>query len=443
MLDIKNFASAVSEIAEQRGIPQEKIFEVIAEAIASAYKKEYGRKKQKIAAKLDPKTGQVYFWQIKEVVDKDSILTEEELAELKERGADNAPKNEDDADAFGEKIRFNPERHIILEEAQEIDKEIKVGEELKIPLESKDDFGRIAAQTAKQVILQKIKEVEKDEAFKEFKDREGEVVSGIVQRIEQTATFFDIGRISGILPQKEQMPNEKLRTGQRLKLFVLKTEQTSKGPLVVLSRIYPKLISKLFELEVPEISANQVIIKSVAREPGSRSKIAVTATEDGIDPIGALVGQRGTRILAVINELGGEKIDVILWDEKPEKFISNAMSPAKILEVKVLPRNKAQAIIPEEQLSLAIGKEGQNVRLAAKLTGWKIDVRSAEQLERERKEGKIADAEETEKATEEIAIIKTPVAEPIIPTETPKKAKKEKVIKEPKEKKLKKTKKEE
>ncbi len=388
-MDLKTLTSAVLEIAEERGISQEKIIEVIAEAVASAYKKEYGRKKQRIKAELDPKSGALKFWQIKQVVDKSMLLSEEEIEELKtKKEAGEEPTKNPEGGAEEEKVRFNPERHAMLDEAKKIDAKVKIGEDLQIPLETKAEFGRIAAQTAKQVILQKIKELEKEETFKEFKEKEGEIVSGIVQRVEPNVVFLDIGRTSGVLPRKEQVPGEFYRPGQRLKLFVLSTEQTPKGAQVILSRVYPKLISKLFELEVPEISAKQVEIKSIAREPGSRSKVAVAALEEGIDPIGSLVGQRGTRILAVTNELGSEKIDVIEWDESSEKYIANALSPAKVLEVKILLKNKAQAIIPDDQLSLAIGKEGQNVRLAAKLTGWKIDVRSVEQAEQEAKDKK-------------------------------------------------------
>jgi N utilization substance protein A len=417
-MDLKSFSSAIAEIAEERGIPEDKIYDIISEAIASAYKKEYGKKKQKIVAKLEKKTGELLFWQVKQVVTPEMLLTDEEIQELKNRRseAEQRPISDEELEAGeGEerKIRFNPERHILLEEAVKIEPDIKVGEELKIPLETKEDFGRIAAQTAKQVILQKIREVEKEEAYKEFSDREGEVVSGIVQRVEKNAIFLDIGRASGILPHKEQIFVETYRPGQRLKLFVLKTETTPKGPLVVLSRIYPKLISKLFELEVPEIGAKQVIVRAIAREAGSRSKVAVSAEEEGIDPIGALVGQRGTRINAVINELGGEKIDVILWDEKPEKFLANALSPAKVLEVRVLPKNRAQVIIPDDQLSLAIGKEGQNVRLAAKLTGWKIDVRSLSQFEEDKKEGRVPFNED-----EEAAKVETSAESAAEPTET-------------------------
>ncbi|MDP2950897.1 MAG: transcription termination factor NusA, partial [bacterium] len=345
-MDLKNLTSAILEIAEERGIPEQKIIDVIEEAIASAYKKEYGKKKQKVKAQLDQKTGELQFWQVKEVVEPSMLYTEEELATLKEQPSTERTEAETEEGQI-EKIRFNPDRHILLSEALEINKEAKINEEVLIALEAKADFGRIAAQTAKQVILQKIKELEKEETFKEFKDKEGEIVSGIVQRIEPNVIFIDIGRTAGVLPKKEQIPNEVYKAGQRLKLFVLEAEQSSRGAQVVLSRAYPKIISKLFELEVPEIAAQQVEIKGIAREAGSRSKVAVAGLEEGIDPIGALVGQRGTRILAVINEINGEKIDVIEWSDDPKKFIANALSPAKVMEIKVMPRNKAQAIIQD------------------------------------------------------------------------------------------------
>jgi len=375
-MDLKILTSAIMEIAEERGISQENVIKIIAEAIASAYKKEYGKKRQKIIAKLNSKTGDVKFWQVKQVVDQDMILSEQEIEESREKGKSAFDENNIDE----VKLHFNPERHIMIEEAKEIDSQIKLNDELEIPLESKEEFGRIATQTAKQVILQKIKEAEREEILKEYKSKEGEIVSGIIQRIEPDSIYLDIGKTSGILPKTEQIPKEFYRPGQRLKTYILKVEESAKGPVIYLSRIYPKLISKLFELEAPEVSAKQVIIKSIAREPGSRTKMAVTATEEGIDPIGSMVGQRGTRILAVINELGGEKIDIIEWAEKPEQYIINSLSPAKIAEVKIMPKSKAIAFVPDDQLSLAIGKNGQNVRLAAKLTGWKIDVRSLSQV---------------------------------------------------------------
>ncbi len=374
-MELKNFTSAIAQIAEEKGIPSERVIETIEMAIAAAYKKDYGKKGQIIKAKLDPKTGQVKFWQVKQVVTKDMIYSEEELEQLKEKKASGEEGEEE------KKIRFNPEKHIMLEEAKKINPKIKAGEDLEQTLETRGDYGRIAAQTAKQVILQRIREAERDVIFSEYKSKEGEIISGIVQRVEGRTVFIDIGKTLGILPREEQVYGEFYRPGQRLKVFVMKVEETPKGPVIFLSRAYPKIISKLFELEVPEVSAGTVEIKSVAREAGSRSKIAVASTAEGVDPIGSMVGQRGTRVTAVINELGGEKIDIIEWKEKPEEYIANALSPAKVLEVKQLPKNKALAVVPEDQLSLAIGKDGQNVRLAAKLTGWKIDVRSPESSE--------------------------------------------------------------
>jgi len=369
-MDIKSFASAIAQIAEEKGISSEKVWESLEVAITAAYKKEYGRKGQIIRCKLDPRTAELHFWQIKLVVDEEMIYTEKELEEKKEI-------KEETVEA--KKVRFNPEKHIMVEEARKIKPGIKGGEELEIPLESKSDFGRIATQTAKQVILQKIREAERESILEEYKAKEGEIISGIVQRVEGRNVFFDIGKSLGVLTKEEQVPGEFYRPGQRLRLFLLKVEEGPKGPIIFLSRSYPRLVSKLFELEVPEISAGQVEIKSIAREPGSRTKIAVTSKVEGIDPIGAAVGQRGTRVQAVINELGGEKIDIIEYSEEPEKYIANALSPAKVLEVRIEPtKDKALTIVSEDQLSLAIGKDGQNVRLAAKLTGWKIDVRPPE-----------------------------------------------------------------
>jgi len=380
-MDIKTFTSAVAQIAEEKGISSEKVVEIIEQAIAAAYKKDSEEKGQKIEAKLDPETGGVKFWQVKLVVDEKMLLSEEEIEEMKKKKIKEEEKEPSFTKASEDKeeekkVRFNTERHIMIEEAKKINPKIKIGEEIKITLKTQKDYGRIAAQTAKQVILQRIKETERESIMGEFRQKEGEIVSGIIQRVEGRTVYLDLGKTLGVLPVEEQVPGEFYRVSQRLKVYVLKVEETSKGPLVFLSRAYPKIISKLFELEVPEISSGEVVIKSIAREAGSRSKIAVATTAEGIDPIGSVVGQRGTRVMAVINELGGEKIDIIEWSENPEKFIANSLAPAKVMEVKIGAKNKAEAIVPEDQLSLAIGKNGQNVRLAAKLTGWKIDVRS-------------------------------------------------------------------
>ncbi len=385
-MDLKQFASSIAQIAEEKGIPYEKVIETIEQAIAAAYKKDYGEKGQIIRAKLDSQSGDLRFWQVKLVVDKNMIYSEEEFEKLKEKREKVVAEEETvtfSTEAKLQKIRFNPEKHIMIEEAKKIKKDIKPGEELKILLKPQKDYGRIAAQTAKQVIMQRLREVEREVILKDFKAKEGEIISGIVQRIEGRNIYLDIGKTLGVLSKEEQVPREFYRPGQRFKTYVLNVEETPKGPVVFLSRAYPKLISKLFELEVPEVASGQVVIKSIAREAGSRSKIAVTSTVEGVDPIGSMVGQRGTRVTAVINELGGEKIDIVEWSDDPEKFIASSLAPAKVLEVKVGPKNKALAIVPEDQLSLAIGKDGQNVRLAAKLTGWKIDVRGPEETEEE------------------------------------------------------------
>lgn len=400
-MDIKSLSSAMAQIAEERGISFEKVLATIEMAIAAAYKKEYGEKGQVIKCKISPISGDVEFWQTKLVVDKDMIYSEKELEKLKAKKGAAALESLEEGT---KKVRFNPEKYIMLEEAKKIKPKIKVGEELETKLETKKDYGRIAAQTAKQVILQKIKETERETIFEEYKTKEGEIVSGIVQRIEGRNVYLDIGKAIGFLPREEQVLGEFYRPGQRLKVYVLKVETTPKGPVIFLSRAYPKLISKLFELEAPEISNGTVVIKSIAREPGSRTKIAVESKMEGVDPIGSAVGQRGARVQAVINELGGEKIDIVEYSDEPEKYIANALSPAKVIDVKREPKNKALVIVPEDQLSLAIGKDGQNVRLAAKLTGWKIDIRGeegAKEAEEGEKTKELKEPEEIEKAEKE------------------------------------------
>lgn len=397
-MDLKTFTSAISQIAEEKGIPKEKVIEIIEMAIAAAYKKDYGVKGQIIRAKLNEETGEAKFSQIKIAVDSSMILSEEEIEELKTKKEKiiGAPEQIEEGE---KKFRFNPEKHILMEEAKKIKPDIKPGEELEFPLETQADYGRIAAMTAKQVIIQRIREAEREAVFEEYKTKEGEVISGIVQRIEGRNIFFDLGKAIGILLPPEQIPGEFYRIGARLRLYVLKVEKDVKGTIILLSRAYPKFLSKLFEIEVPEVASKTVVIKSIARELGSRSKIAVHSEVEGIDPIGSMVGQKGTRVGVIIDELGGEKIDIIEWSEDPEKFIASALAPAKVLEVKISKtRNQAIAIVSEEQLSLAIGRDGQNVRLAAKLTGWKIDVRAPETaaLEKEKKKEAKEQGEEKE-----------------------------------------------
>lgn len=376
LIDFKQFTSAIKQIAEEKGISEERVFETINYAIASAYKKDYGRKSQIIRARLDPETGRISIWQVKYVVegvDDEGYLTG---FVIKKEDEEERLKTESDGEDI--KVKFNPDKHILLEEAKKTDPGLKPGDELVLPLEEKEDFGRIAAQTAKQVIVQRLREAERDSIAEEYKKLIGSVVSGTVQRHEGRAVYLDIGRTLGLLPPAEQSPLDSYSIGRRFRVLILMIDETPRGPQVILSRSHPKLVEKLFEIEVPEISAGSVQVKTVSREAGSRSKIAATSSESRVDPIGSLVGQKGIRVQTVINELSGEKIDIIEWSDDAAKFIANSLSPAKVLEVKIVDSDKKHALVEvaEDQFSLAIGKRGQNVRLAAKLTGWKIDVRS-------------------------------------------------------------------
>jgi N utilization substance protein A len=367
------FGSAIMQIAEEKGISKEVIIETIEAALAAAYKKDYGKRGQRIRAEFNEVSGSAKFFLVKDVVD-------ETLREFVEDADEQESEMPEEFIEGEEKLpRYNPERDMLLEEAKKIKKGAKIGDVIEIELEPHSDYGRVAAQTAKQVIIQRIREAERDSMFAEYKGKEGEVVSGSVQRIEGRNVFIDLGKSIGVLFPSEQVRDEILRIGQRVKVYLYKVESDPKGPGITLSRTHPEMVRKLVELEVPEVFAGTVEIKSIAREAGSRTKIAVSSNEEGVDPVGSCVGQKGTRVQAVIDELGGEKIDIIEWNEKPEKFIAAAISPAKVIAVNLdEERKEAKVVVPEDQLSLAIGKQGQNVRLAAKLTGWKIDVSGAQ-----------------------------------------------------------------
>ncbi|MFH0930298.1 MAG: transcription termination factor NusA [Candidatus Moraniibacteriota bacterium] len=408
------FGSAIAQIAEEKGIDKKKVLEAIESALAAAYKKDYGRRGQHIRAQFDEITGGADFFLVKEVVDETTRVFElEEPADAEaaeSKPVQKATPIEAGGESDAEKIpRYNPERDLILEEAKKNNPKAKVGDIIEEKMESKSDYGRVAAQTAKQVIIQKIREAERDSMYDEYKQKEGEILSGVIQRIEGRNIFLDLGKSTGILFPSEQVEGERYRLGQRLKVYLMKVESDPKGPGIILSRSHPALVQKLFEIEVPEIFAGTVEIKAMAREAGSRTKIAVSSNEDGIDPIGSCVGQKGTRVQAVIDELGGEKIDIIEWHEDLAKFISNALSPAKVLHVKLEEsRQEARVMVPADQLSLAIGKQGQNVRLAAKLTGWRIDVVGGET-----KTEKNEDIEKKEDIIIEEKTEKTDVAEKI------------------------------
>jgi len=416
------FGSAIAQICEEKGISKEKVIEAIESALSAAYKKDYGRRGQHIRAQFDEITGGADFYLVKEVVDETTRIfetEEEKLARQNElAGTAGEDQKKEEKHILEEKKRaaeeeknggegqikiprFNPERDLTLEEAKVRKPGAGVGDIIEEKLESKSDYGRVAAQTAKQVIIQKIREAERDAMYDEYKQKEGEVLSGVIQRIEGRNIFVDLGKSTGVLFPSEQVDGERYRLGQRLKVYIMKVEADPKGPGVVLSRTHPVLVQKLFEIEVPEIFAGTVEIKAMAREAGSRTKIAVSSTEEAIDPIGSCVGQKGTRVQAVIDELGGEKIDIIEWNDDTAKFISNALSPAKVLGVQLSESKKeARVSVPSDQLSLAIGKQGQNVRLAAKLTGWKIDVVAGE-IKEEKKSDQIPPEAESEAGGEE------------------------------------------
>lgn len=391
MLDLKALNRAIEQIAQERGIKPEAVLGAIEAAIATAYRKEYRKKGEIVKCKIDNKTGAMKFWQIKTVVDENSVRIKkddktqtyaEKDADLRRKSQSGSVLSQQESAPEEEIIpQYNPDRHILIEEAKKIKADAQVGEELELALEEQGEFGRIASQAAKQVILQKIREVERNSVKKEYQGKEGEIVSGVVQRIERDNIYIDLGRATGIMFYNEAIPGEHYRIGERLRFYLLAVQEETKIPGLILSRSHPKFVSKLFELEVPEIHDGLVEIKGIAREAGSRTKVAAASKVEGVDPIGSLVGQRGTRVMSVTNELGNEKIDIIEWSENPEKFIASALSPAKVVSVEILPRREARVLVPEDQLSLAIGKGGQNVRLAAKLTGWKIDVRSASRPE--------------------------------------------------------------
>jgi len=368
MLDLKTMKSALEQLEVERKIPREKIIDAIEQALAAAYKKDYGKKGQIIRAKIDIETGVMEFYQIKIAVDDTLVRMTPEDEEEEEEIA------EDD-----ERVRFNEEHHILIKDAKKIKSDAIPGEELIFPLESKDDYGRIAAQTAKQVIIQKIREAERGAIIDEYGTKEGEIINGFISKVERGIVYIDFNRATGIILPEEQIPGEFYHRGERIRAYLYSVEETPRGVNLKLSRTHPEFIEGLFAMEAPEIANGVVEIKSIAREAGSRSKIAVFSNDEHVDPIGSCVGQKGIRVTTVMSELNGEKIDIIPWSANPEVYISSAISPANALSIEVNENeHKATVEVANDQLSLAIGKGGQNVRLAAKLTGWRIDIKSVE-----------------------------------------------------------------
>ena len=400
-MDQQSIAEAVKQICEEKGVPLEAVIATIEAALAAAYRKDFGEKNQNIKVEFDLNTGKIKVFDVKTVVEDLppellEMLNQEKTEEIAVKKKEE--KSEKDASALADKPaseneeevrRFNPKIELQLKDALAIKKDAVVGEEIKTALEMPGDFGRMAAQTAKQVIIQKLRETERETIFQEFKQREGEILVGTVQRREGNLVLIDLGRTTALLPPEEQIRNENYTPGGHFKVYILSVNQTTKGPEIIVSRSHPEIVKKLFALEIPEIASGVVQVKAISREAGSRTKIAVATDQENIDPIGSCIGQRGARIQTIISELKGEKVDIIKYSEDPTEFIANALSPAKIINIKLDEQNKiATAQVTEDQLSLAIGKAGQNVRLAAKLTGWKIDIISTDGKKVEEDEAK-------------------------------------------------------
>ena len=341
------FLSAIEQICEEKGITKESVIEAIEAALAAAYKKDFGDKDQEVRVTLDNESGEARIFVSKEVVK----AVQEGFEMLQ----------------------------IALADAKAISKDAKLGEMVEYEEDNKE-FGRVAAQTAKQVIMQRIREAEREVVFTEFSDKEGQIIASTVQRVERGNAYIDLGHAVGVLFPNDQLPNERYYTGQRVKVYVVRVEQTLRGPQIVVSRSHPEMIRRLFEMEVPEISSGSVEIVAIAREAGMRTKIAVKSNLEGVDPVGTFVGGRGSRVQAVMNEIGEEKIDIIAYSEDAKEYIASALSPTKVISVKLNEEDKKAVVkVPEDQLSLAIGKAGQNVRLAAKLTGWNVDIDGADE----------------------------------------------------------------
>ncbi len=387
---------AIKQIAEEKHLNYETVLETVELALAAAYRKDFGNKLQNIKIEFDPETGNMRAFDEKTVTTNELFEEYQKLLEEREKAREEGKEVESASvppsaelrrdkeeelpaeiiEGEEEKPRFSPKLNISLSEAKKIKKDAKIGEVLRTELEIPDAFGRVAAQTAKQVIMQRLREAERDSIFNEWKTKEREVITATVQRFERNYVLFDLGgRVPAIMRFDDQTRGETYKPGARMKVYIVAVELTQRGPEILVSRSHPGLLQTLFNTEIPEISSGIVKIKAIAREAGSRSKVAVYTEEPNVDPVGSCIGQRGVRIQTIINEIGGEKIDIIEYDEDRAQFIANALAPAKILNVEL---NEAQKIatvkVATDQLSLVIGRGGQNVRLAVYLTGWKINI---------------------------------------------------------------------
>jgi len=398
-MDLKSIVQAAEQIARDKSIEVGKVYEAIEGALAAAYKKEQSDKGAVIRAKLDPASGDVQFTRVKEVVDESTVRIVPEGEEVEEFAPAETAEGEE------ERLpRYNAERHILINEAKKIKKDVKLGDEVIFSMPATNDFGRIATQAAKQRIIQMLRKAEHDSVTAEFKNKEGQIVSGVIQRFDRGNVYVDLGRAIALMPRNEAIPGEHYLANERLRFYILSVGADSEGRSsgILLSRSHPKFVAELFRTEVPEIADGAVVIKNIAREAGSRTKIAVASNSPGVDAVGSCVGQRGTRVMTVTNELGMEKIDIIEWSAKPEDFIASALAPAKSKGVEILNAKEARVLVQDDQLSLAIGKGGQNVRLAAKLTGWKIDVRPASNPDKAQEGGIAVAVEVSDEGNSEI-----------------------------------------
>lgn len=400
---MSEITKAIKIICDEKGLTYESVMEAVEAAMAAAYRKDFGNRQQNVKVKFDPETMAMEVWDEKEVVediDEETLLkAQEELTKRREEAqkANRELTEEEMADL----ARFNPKTQIMITPAKEHSKKAKVGETIKIKLEVPGDFGRMAAQTAKQVVIQRLREAERNSVYDELKDQVGQIIFGIVQRRDRTgAMIIDLGKTTAMLPANEQIFGEQYRPGVRLRFLIEKVEMGQRGLEVILSRGSKKMVETIFAEEIPEISAGSVEIKGIARDAGHRSKVAVFTSDETIDPIGACIGQRGSRITTIIEGLGGEKIDIIQFSSDPAEYIKHALSPAKVTAVSLNEESKEAAVyVAGDQFSLAIGRGGQNVRLAAELTGWKLNVVQNEN--EEKVVSSDADPKEVEKIVEE------------------------------------------
>ncbi len=367
---------AIRQIVEEKGLAYESVIEAIETALAAAYRKDFGHRMQNLEAKFNPENGSVRVWDVKTVVEDQEIAEVPEEDEKEER-FDRPPRREEkNVEEEGAEPKFNPKTQVMVSKAKaELKSDAEIGEVIRTEQEVPGEFGRMAAMTAKQVITQKLREAEREVLYNEYKDQEGEVLVGTVQRREGRVVLVDIGRGTAVMRPEDQIPGERYVSGDRIKVYLRSVDLGMRGPEVLVSRTAPELVLALFKTEIPEIADGTVRIEAIAREAGSRSKVAVACDDNSIDPIGACIGQRGARIQTIIAELGIEKVDIIEYDADPGVFVMNALSPAKVQRVELNDADKiATVMVGGDQLSLAIGRGGQNVRLAARLTGWRINV---------------------------------------------------------------------